>query len=166
MGLISPIPRPFADVLTLDAVARHERKKLGPTNAQRLQPVIDLALGIPRIETDPIRIRVFAVREKVPNGQVRGVGDVVRPLKRCVHQTDQAARHDRMAAEHRPHVDDRDVRARPSGIQRRRQTGNPGADDDEVRLWWWRGGSQGFCTRNLGPIPPSEQTQQAARWFS
>src|ERR1041385_3633551 len=93
-------------VLTLDAVTWQEREKPGPTHAQRIQPVVDLALGIPRIETDPIRVCILAMGEEIANGQVWGVGDVVRALKRRVHQTDQASRHDRMAAAHRPHVND------------------------------------------------------------
>ena len=37
-------------VLALDAVAGQAREKPGPTNAQIFQPVINLALGIPRID--------------------------------------------------------------------------------------------------------------------
>jgi hypothetical protein len=72
------------------------------------------------------------MREEIANGQIRGIRDVALALIRRVHQTDQAARHDRMAAEHRPHVNDRDIRSGAPGIQRGRQSGNPGADDDKV----------------------------------
>jgi hypothetical protein len=89
-------------VLTLDDVTRQAREKAAPANAQRVQPVIDLTLGIARIEANPIRVRVFAVREEIANGQIRGIRDVALALKRRVNQADQPARHHRMAAKHGP----------------------------------------------------------------
>ena len=83
-----------------------------------------------------------------------------RSLIRRVHQADQAARHHRMATEHRPHVNDCDIRSGAPGIQCGRQSGNPGADDDKVCLRRGRGGSPGFCPQQPRPDSAHGQAQQ------
>ena len=97
------------------------------------EPVVEPHSGIAHIGRDPSNIVVFAACKEVFLRELRRIGDFLAVLQGRPDDADCAVGEDRVAAADGRHVDDEHLRTCTGRFERRGQSGDAGADDDNVR---------------------------------
>ena len=102
-------------------------------HADRGEEVVDVGARMGDVVARPVLVRILRPRRPVAIGELRRVVQAERFLHRRADDRD-AAGLDAVPAEHRVHVEHQHAHATAGQVDRRRQAGEAGADDHDLRL--------------------------------